>query len=267
MSVQSIRTTGFRSRRSARRGGFTLVELLVVIGIIALLISILLPSLSKAKEQAKRLACANNLRQFGNAVQMYAGESQGLLPFVNATSGPLDRRGWLYQRSSLSTPPNQDDVKEGLLYGYLKETRVYHCPSDPEPYFIGAFPTAIHVLTSYTMNLCTGEQAKTYLPFKIHRYKATDVFFWEPDGSITGATTVWDDGASLANQAGITTNHGAYTNVGCADGHVETWRTDEFNHYAGRAPFNSAATAAPAPNPIWCLPGSPDGGRKARTGF
>ena len=70
----------FLHRKSNRKTGFTLVELLVVIGIIALLISILLPSLSKAKKSALKVKCAANLHNLGLSLQTYCSENRGKLP-------------------------------------------------------------------------------------------------------------------------------------------------------------------------------------------
>lgn len=106
--ARSCSTVGLRKTYS----GFTLVELLVVIGIIALLIAILMPALSAARAQAKSVTSLSNLRQIGIGLVQYRVENKGYYPVAAYVSMP-DRARWRWADA---------------IYAYMKNTEVYLSP-------------------------------------------------------------------------------------------------------------------------------------------
>ena len=99
-------------RLSTRSRGFTLVELLVVIGIIALLIAVLMPALNSARAQAKSVTSLSNLRQLGIGLVLYRNENKGLYPIA----------GWA------SVPGRPRHRWADAIYQYMKNTEVYMSP-------------------------------------------------------------------------------------------------------------------------------------------
>ncbi|MDH4239108.1 MAG: prepilin-type N-terminal cleavage/methylation domain-containing protein [Phycisphaerae bacterium] len=135
----------------SKKRGFTLVELLVVIAIIAVLMALLLPALEKAREQAKRVICLNNLHQLTLGWIMYSDENRGRIVNGAPQTGPRghgyadvpttgDHAGelpWIgvcesptYGNGDLLQPDDQKRaIRQGAMWPYVKSMKLYRCPT------------------------------------------------------------------------------------------------------------------------------------------
>lgn len=131
-----------KRRGNGLAGGFTLVELLVVLAIIALLIALLLPSLNRARETARRVTCLSNVRQLTAAAVLYTIDNRGYLPEAGSTNTPLESP--MCPRTQVMAPwtsigPEMYVLPSigGQLQKYLADqARSWQCPSAPEGTFV-----------------------------------------------------------------------------------------------------------------------------------
>jgi prepilin-type N-terminal cleavage/methylation domain-containing protein/prepilin-type processing-associated H-X9-DG protein len=233
------------------RDGFTLVELLLVIAVIAILSSLLLPALSKAKARAQAITCLNNTRQLAFAWIMYAGEHDDRLPYNLADkAAATNLNNWAAGVLDWNlTPDNTNTVllTEAALGGYMGKTAAaYHCPSDNVLSSVQKTAGWSHRVRSYSMNASIGDAGNfstagynvnnpAYVQFfkltAIPRPSEIFVFLDEHPDSI-------GDGYFLNKVAGVQNYSGSYSTT-YAYTEME-WQRLPASYHGGAAGFSFA---------------------------
>ena len=191
--------------RISRKKGFTLIELLVVIAIIALLAAILFPVFARARENARRSSCANNLKQLGIGFAQYKQD------YDESWCG-----GWS------QTPPNA--MWTYVLQPYLKSNQVFRCPSDSRNNYSGYLHN--NVLTSK----CTGSQTTYVNDSEIPKPAESLILI---DGNTGGSNqtqngdyTLWNDWNRVTRASDGLPRHLESPNILFCDGHVKGMKAD-----------------------------------------
>ncbi len=129
-----MRRRTLAARLSSPKSAFTLVELLVVIGIIAVLISVLLPTIGKARQQAERTACLSNLRQLGTAMLQYSIQFKDVALIGCQGNPTIPQYQWNYLanmcRNGLSYPTSFGLLDDAKL---MQDGKAFFCPSEKNP--------------------------------------------------------------------------------------------------------------------------------------
>jgi prepilin-type N-terminal cleavage/methylation domain-containing protein len=162
--LMTLKTMAKRRRPSQGSvgAGFTLVEMLVVIAVIAILAALVLPALARARERANAITCLNNTRQLALALVLYVDDHEGALPYNLVLYGTTYRSNlnWannVMTRDLSSDNTNVDTLTQASLGAYVSHNPgVFHCPSDQSMSAVQLAAGWDHRIRSYSLNAMLG---------------------------------------------------------------------------------------------------------------
>jgi len=244
------------------RAGFTLIELLVVIAVIAVLMSILMPALNRAREQGRRTACLNNCKQLVLAWIMYADENDDKL--INGDSGEYgihaNEKSWVLKDWDLnySLFQKKEAIRNGALFPYTNSYAVYKCSTVSK-----AADTRLASAIQRTYSCSDAMNCKDWPDMKAvmikKRSKIEDptfrIVFLDDGGTnpaALGGWTVYTNQTKWWDPPPV--RHGDGTNYGFADGHADyhKWEDPRTIEFGKRVPPSANSESQPGnPDLYW----------------
>ncbi len=223
------------SKSDRRVRAFTLIELLVVIAIIAILASMLIPALSKAKAKAQQTGCLNNHKQLQLCWQMYSDDNSDQITPNESVGGARDAisasvQSWI--RGNAYTDTNTANIESAILFPYNRSVYIYKCPSDKSTVRDeGKIPRNRSISMSLYMNYIidpdfTGCWHKTS-EIKDPAPSKAFVFIDEHQNSIENSRFYIYQPGTWQWLDFISTRHNNGGILSFADGHVEHWQWRE----------------------------------------
>jgi prepilin-type processing-associated H-X9-DG protein/prepilin-type N-terminal cleavage/methylation domain-containing protein len=258
------------NRRRWLYAAFTLIELLVVIAVIAILAALLLPVLSRARAQASRIQCLNNLKQLSLTWQLYTGDNAEHLVANGYSTNPTSKT-WVTgddhnDNQAFGNNSYLTDPQFALFADYLKTAAIYRCPADPSTLDIGGvfqLRVRTYALNSYC-NWQFGVINNNDMGY-VNFSKSSDIEAHNPSGLFTFIDTSPASVCFPAFEVAMVTyvffhrpsvEHDRGGNVAFADGHVEFHRWTNPQTWALA---HTLSVNAPSPDPNWLRSSGGDG--------